>query len=480
MDFTCRERAVGGITDMAWFKKRDMATYMVLAISLCFYLFFAFYDGAVICVDSPTYMSMSISREPLYPLLLAFLRMLFSDRYLFVTAFLQSILAAFAAVSIPVYLRKKCAIPVFLMILMTGMPLGCSFLCRFAAGRSSMYSNCIMTEGIACSLFLFFIRYLLQYCIDRAGKAFWIAATLVFLLISTRKQMYFTLILLLAGIFYVHFREHCLKRGIFTALLCAAGILVANQTFDNVYGYAVHGVWHTHSSDNRFLATVVFYTAERENGEKIEGEEARELFYQIYDVCDGENYLKHSAGKGWKQRVTHFGDHYDKIQIDTMWPAIEYYVADHYELTDVGREEKVDAITHEIIEGILPSVWVKVIQTFFDNLWSGFITTVAKVHPVLNIYVILVYVLYIVLLVGLWIKKKGDSVCFLLGMLTMASVLCNVGLVSAVIFCQTRYTIYNMPVFYMSLFFMLWECLKVTENIAGQEKQGYGEEDGNV
>ena len=45
--------------------------------------------------------------------------------------------------------------------------------------------------------------------------------------------------------------------------------------------------------------------------------------------------------------------------------------------------------------------------------------------------------------------------------LTLLSILCNVGLVSLVIFCQTRYTIYNMPLFYISLILMLYNFLLV-------------------
>ena len=44
--------------------------------------------------------------------------------------------------------------------------------------------------------------------------------------------------------------------------------------------------------------------------------------------------------------------------------------------------------------------------------------------------------------------------------LTLLSILCNVGLVSLVIFCQTRYTIYNMALFYISLLLLLYDCGK--------------------
>ena len=38
-------------------------SFLMLAICLCFYLFFAFYDGAVSCVDAPGCMSMRLVGE---------------------------------------------------------------------------------------------------------------------------------------------------------------------------------------------------------------------------------------------------------------------------------------------------------------------------------------------------------------------------------------------------------------------------------
>ena len=80
----------------------------MLGLCLLFYLFFSFYDGAVICVDSPGYINMSLHREPLYCMFLAGLRELFSafseNFYLNAAAFLQSLLAAVAAWSLVNYL----------------------------------------------------------------------------------------------------------------------------------------------------------------------------------------------------------------------------------------------------------------------------------------------------------------------------------------------------------------------------------------
>lgn len=46
----------------------------LLAVSFLFYLMFPLYDGPVWCVDSASYVSMNISREPLYPTFLALVR----------------------------------------------------------------------------------------------------------------------------------------------------------------------------------------------------------------------------------------------------------------------------------------------------------------------------------------------------------------------------------------------------------------------
>ena len=95
--------------------KPDAFSAVLLGICLCFYLFFAFYDGAVICVDSPGYISMRLSREPFYPLFLAFFRKLFSsfpnDFYLTAVAFFQSGLMAFATWALVRYLWKELRLP---------------------------------------------------------------------------------------------------------------------------------------------------------------------------------------------------------------------------------------------------------------------------------------------------------------------------------------------------------------------------------
>lgn len=434
------------------FGKTRIFSLAVLSVSLLFYLFFAFYDGAVICVDSPSYINMHISREPFYPMFLAFLRWVFRGQgefYLTAAVFLQSILAAAAAWSLTVFLRREMKLSYGILFLVLSIPLAVSFLCRFAAKRESMYSNSILTEGIACSLFLLFFRFLLDYCYHQSAKSLIIAAVISFVLSATRKQMYLTVILLAISIIAVNIVKKKYRRGILQLVICSLCILTGVKTLDYGYNYFINGILTTHSSDSRFIQTMIFYVSGPEDAENIEDEEIRELFRGIYAVCDENGYVKHDAGSGWYNRVSHFGDNYDHIQIDTMWPMMESYVRERYAVDGVTLEKQVDMISGDIIRSVLPAVWQEIAGTFFDNFLSGLVTTVARRTPALTVYSIFIYCIYIVLLV-MNIRKEGLSRLSVFGLSVLLSIILNVAVVSCVIFCQTRYTIYNMPLFYIS------------------------------
>ncbi len=135
-------------------------------------------------------------------------------------------------------------------------------------------------------------------------------------------------------------------------------------------------------------------------------------------------------------------------------------MGEHYDTEDVAREKKVDEITKTISRDLLPAVWGKLLLTFVDNVCSGFVTTVAKVHPVLIWYTVIIYLIYLAMLIYLGIHNRTAS-AFLFAAMTLIAICLNVGLVSMVIFCQTRYTIYNMPLFYMSLLLMLREVYRM-------------------
>ena len=65
---------------------------------------------------------------------------------------------------------------------------------------------------------------------------------------------------------------------------------------------------------------------------------------------------------------------------------------------------------------------------------------------------VLLYLALLVLLV--WCIRHRQNRAAVFGLLTLAAITANVGLVSLTIFCQARYTIYNMGIFYAALFLL--------------------------
>ena len=453
-------------------KSRDKVYECILAIvSMMFYLFFAFYDGVVICVDSPSYINMSLTREFLYPALLLIFHNFFGEQYLLYVVILQSLLSAFAAWKIAINFRNRFSLGYFSSTVILFIPVFVSLLNRFVAQRGCMYSNSILTEGLAIPLFLLFICYIYDYIIENTNKALVISAVLSGVLVALRKQMYVTLILLFLGYLFVQIKSREKEgrrwiRSIIKVLTLCIVIFLSVTLLDHTFNYIVRGRFVGHSSDNRFVLTMVFYTAEEEYVEELP-EEIQPLYMDIYDTCNEQGYLMNSADDGWYNQVSHFGDNYDFIQIDTMWPKIRQFVEEKYSKDGTEIELITDEITNEMIVSLLPKTAPRIIKALCNNFLSGLVTTIAQRNKVLIYYSIVAYIGYLFLMICYWKKKQRFDDTLKLCLLTLLSIVVNVGLVSAVIFCQTRYTIYNMPLFYASFWILIckmWE-LRQSEEI---------------
>ncbi|MBP9997232.1 MAG: hypothetical protein KBT19_08235 [Lachnospiraceae bacterium] len=463
---------------------------LLMGLPFAFYIFFWAYDGVVICADSETYIDMAYSREPLYPMFLALCRTIFGTQaYLKVAVLIQSVLAAEATLCITIYLKEKFDLSTFWTYAVMAMPMATSLLCRFAAGRASMYSNSVLTEGITISLYLFFIRYVLEYLEKGDRRSLFILSTIAILGISTRKQMYVMLIMIVVGIIYrcifeckyagsayIHTakvpnaehgvkvdRKRCIFRCIYTLVVTVFAVTAISTLVDCTYNYVLRGQFGRHTEDNRFITTVAMYTAERDYVEYIEPE-YRDVFLQIYDECEKEGYLLNSEPEGWYDAATHFADHYDLIQLDTMENMLQQYVENGQWDDDMPVLDRMDVIRKSFNKSLIPHEIGDCIHVFINNFFVGLVTTVATRTPILCVYTVAVYLIYVVLLimciVGIKDRNRKYKVT-LVSAVTLISICINVGLVSAVIFAQTRYTIYNMPLFYIAMIIMISELINL-------------------
>lgn len=96
------------------------------------------------------------------------------------------------------------------------------------------------------------------------------------------------------------------------------------------------------------------------------------------------------------------------------------------------------------------------------NIWKGFVNSIARVNRFLNIYAILAYVLYLGLYVyriwknGCWAQRDKSAA---MAEIVLGGIIANSIVVGVMIFCQPRYMIYSMGLFYTALSVMIYDIV---------------------
>ena len=164
---------------------------LLFTVSELFYLIFAFVDKYHLYLDSQSYIKMHEMREPLYPTIIAVIRAIFggngSDEYLLFVVIFQALLIGYVAYNVTKYFSdefKLNNISTFIVFLII---ISVSLMNRFLAKRGAMYSNSIMSEGIAYPLFILFFRYCYEYINTYKVKSLLISNIISFLFVSSLK-----------------------------------------------------------------------------------------------------------------------------------------------------------------------------------------------------------------------------------------------------------------------------------------------------
>lgn len=441
--------------------RRDAADrrgfWLALGLGLAaFYVGAALLEGYRLYPDSESYLTMAFSREPLYGLFLALLRKVFGGLgeagFLQAAAVVQSLLTAWAGL---VFTRRvselfKLEAPGALGIAAcTLLP---ALFCRFFAARRAMYCYSILSESLAFPLYLVFFALLAAWMLRGRRGELLLAALCACLLISLRKQMLVTLPLLGVAALLRGVLRGQLWRRLAAGALAAALALGGSSLLDRGYNYVLRGEALRHAGDMRFVTTMLLYSAEPSDAEAIGDAELRGLFEQMRALADERQLTRAYAPADWFGRSLFFMNHYDLIQYgclrDTLVPLAEAKCgADE---TAVGLE--LNRIYDGLNAALLPTGWTRLLATAADSFGMGLVNTVAAMKRPLIPVAAALYLGFLALLVRSVRRRREDEALF--AALTLASVLGNLALVSLTIFCQPRYTLYNMPLFYVALLLM--------------------------
>lgn len=452
-----------------------------LILCLAFFLLFAIYDGPVICVDSASYINMDSSRDPLYPLFLAFFRAIIpqgvqlygQDAYLTAAVLAQSVINALSVWIFGLFIERTArrfrSVSISIRYGMAGIffQLAVRLINRFVAIRGSMYSECIMSESLAMPLFSLFLVSLCSWVLWHRRRDFFLLILWMFLLLSTRGQMNIVLIILVLVSIpndLIRRRSRSLKR--FLAVILAAVLaLCAFNIAELFYFHTRYGIWMKHTETSKAQACTLIYSADSEDSalfDRYGTPDQKEMFEQIITLCDEQNLLKADLPEDadWVTVAGQYADSYDIIGFDICPQVISPYMEEHYPgLEGVEYERQYDEVLAGICRVLRHQDKGDLLEVYADNILKGLICTNARVMPVLNTVSIILYAIYILFCVIIWMKRKKTlRLCSEIGMI---SILVNVLAVGAVIFPQPRYMFYNMPVFYTLLYLQIREAFSL-------------------
>lgn len=435
-------------------KNREKLTDVL--ILTVFILFF----GYMLITGEPQYLgdtfqheNQFVTREPVYALLIQFLKFISPQHHFELVIIVQNLLAVLANTIFVCSVRKMLnlkwyLIPVFISILL--LP---HIITPLAASSGMVITNALLSEGIAYSIYLFFIMYILKAIWSRniLGKDSILAfLSAVFMSLVRGQFMILILVWFMAMALIAVLQKKWKNIALLVVMLVVA--FVGRGLIVKTYNYCEQGLFVDTASGKAMSVANVIYVADREDGKAIEDERLRELFNEIYDkaYADGMNYQ--FSPKGLLGRAAHHEECHDSLNFDYFAVFAKEYVT---ETTGITVEDyqlmmvETDKVASMLMAELLPEVIARYAYNYVAMISMGFVRSVAFIHPVFNWYALFIYLADALLTVFVW-TKKHDSKAAPFMSLVLLMIIGNVMGTSLMIQCISRYMLYNLPLFYMA------------------------------
>jgi len=437
----------------------EIKKYIPLAVCLLFYMTFCFVFGVQVCADSDGYIQMIPEREPVYPLFLALLRKVFGeDGYFSVVIIIQNLFMAISVYLLCDFVTKELRLSQLCEYALISMHFAVAILCQFAAGRGSIYPNSILTEGLALPLWTLFAYFMWKGILKEDMKSVIIAAILTAVMMDVRKQMAVGYIALCGSVILCFlFHKGYFKKVAITIAVCVLSVLLA-LCGTRLYNFCLRGAFAQNTRDMNLVLTTSLYVADPEDASLIEDDVTRQLFVKTMNILDEKECIYKYAPSGWRGLEEHYADSYDKITVDTTGQLFRDYAASQGLTDSMEIDKEADRMSSVIVQSLLKDNASKYVKIYMASMANGFVNTVAKRNSVLDWYALFAYAIYVTLTIICLINRKHRK-AGKIGLMAMLGIIANVGVTAALIFCQSRYMMYNMALFYMGLIVMLYALI---------------------
>lgn len=417
--------------------------------------------GVCYTPDSYGYMDMSITREPMYPLLLAVFRGIFGIKiYIIIVVMAQILLAIYAVFSFCKNITKRFNIKgkyivcvYFLMYVYYFMALPLYIIIKL---DSSLVTAplAILTEGITYSLYLLYIKSLILAGCDKDCKNLSIALCYAVLMSLTRAGLMPAIIATVIVGLYIAITSNSKLKKTITVFIAGAFAFGFIFVFENLYFLTCHGRLMTHTYGQVTAFSNIMYTSDESDKNKFEDENLKETFVDTYKEMYENGYgYNVEPDLNLIERGMDIEKSHDYIKFTAFGNAI-YKEYGKLNITDeVEKSIYSDKIARKLSKVLIKTHIWRWLEGYISLCIQGYIRTVAYAPQsiLMRIFTLVITILYFA---GLFLFRKNKDVLIYL-LITLISILGIVLSTSLVIMCMTRYMVYNFVVFYTG-FIIMW------------------------
>jgi hypothetical protein len=455
------------------YKKNNL---IFLGIFVLFFGFLLLTGEPIYSNDTFQYENQMVMREPGYALLIQFLRFISPENHYELIIIFQNLLAIVTNTVFIVYMRRRFDLNMPLSLIFVAIQLIPHIMTPVFSATHLVLTNTLMTEGVMFSLYPLALMSILEVISEKKpfGKKS-IMTILIFLLLSLiRGQMMvlFVVWLVVMGIIVIANNiksfSKIARQGILLLIIFAISF-VARTYIVRIYNYLENGLFVDTASGSAMSFANVLYVTDREDGEAIEDEGLRELFYEIYDAADKDMMDYKYAPSGLLAKAAYHEKCHDELNFTYFAEPAKRYVGeisgiyvDRYQELMIA----IDEVADEMSAYLMPRVVGKYIKNYFAVIALGFVRTVAYEKSVLVWYSLLIYIISIMVTIMLWRKNHGSLAVAFMAVILL-TIVGNVCATALMIQCISRYMIYNMPLFYMALLLEIKELASIKEKQNG-------------
>ena len=420
---------------------------------------FAIY-GVGVYNDSEQYITMHIHREPLYPLFLAFFRVLAGpETGLVLAVIVQNVLTACSIFFLIEYLRKKFSLNLAGELVLLVLELMPHLVTRYVSALGIFLENSIMSEALCIPLFQFFLLFTIRMIFGEKKKDWVWSLVFAYLLSMTRGQMMTTILIWMVVVCLRFLSARQYKRILPPVLAVACAFGFRSLTV-HTYNYFVTGYFMGNTYGQVNTLTNVIYACDSEDGEVFEaGSLERQFFDTFYEEADALMANYRYAEDAPEGAAAYLEEYHDILKFQVLESNLSRYYFGLGEVNYYQQSSMSDEMAGVMLRKLLPACFGQWLYDYLLLCRNGFIRSIAVVNKWINWAALAIYIAAAGLTVFLFLKDKKSGAVRLMG-LALLFIAANVCATSLTIMCLSRYMIYGFSLFYMALFLLAVEWMR--------------------